>query len=144
LPKLLRSKNIPLDIQSERTRLIQKALEGSPADLAKATQTKNSPIAQDTEILLTLARAYTLTNNHAEAAKFYAAAQNVTRLASNTDNRIEQGYALLLKGDFHKAERTFAALREQCRGSGDWTQRIQKSEHRWFRKRPPASLRHER
>jgi hypothetical protein len=113
LPKLLRSKNIPLDIQSERTRLIQKALEGSPADLAKATQTKNSPIAQDTEILLTLARAYTLTNNHAEAAKFYAAAQNVTRLASNTDNRIEQGYALLLKGDFHKAERTFAALRDE-------------------------------
>ncbi len=37
----------------------------------------------------------------------------MTRLASDTDNRIEQGYALLLKGDFGKAEKTFVALRDE-------------------------------
>jgi hypothetical protein len=113
LPRLLRSKNIPLDVQTERTKLFQKAMEGSPTDLAKAVQAKNSPLSKDTEALLTVARAYTLLANHTEAAKYYEAAAAVPRLASNNDTRIEQGFAFLLKGDYDKAESAFIQLRDE-------------------------------
>lgn len=112
LPRILRSKNIPLDVQTERAKLFQKALEGNTSELLKAVQEKNSPFAQDTEALLTLARALTIVGNHTEAAKYYAAAENVPTLTGNTDIKIERGYALLLKGDYERASNTFAILRD--------------------------------
>ncbi len=113
LPHMLRSKNVPLDVRTEKNKLIQAALEGEPKELAKAVQAKNSALAQDTEVMLTLARAYTLIGQHDEAQKYFTASQNISRLASNLDSKIEQGYALLLKGDYEAALNLFTRLRSE-------------------------------